>query len=196
MLYTALIVLREQARDLNADDAAHRPKPQARRRDRGRSARSWDKSDNPVVEQRWDRSSGENKKGCRRTSAFRGSDSPACTAPFIPGGSGASDQRDASSLGIAGQPVLARIASIQRPASALPAAVRSPEGDGLGLCDLRGVTARSGRCCSVSERASRLRAGRTVHLKSDPPELGLLLAKAKQTPCVIHDRAGWCQGAR
>jgi hypothetical protein len=60
---------------------------------------------------------------------------------FIPGGSEAGDELDASSLGIAEEPVLACIAPVQRPASVPPTAVRTLEGEVVDLRRRTGVTA-------------------------------------------------------
>ena len=87
MLYTALIVLRP-GHDENRPGTSTPSTPLTDRSPGpavgiAHGPRSWNRSDTPpVVEQRWGCSSGENEKGCRRTSASRGSDSPALHCPL------------------------------------------------------------------------------------------------------------------
>ncbi len=79
---------------------------------------------------------------------------------IVLGGSETGDERDASSRGIAEEPVLAGVGPIQRPASVLPTAVRAVEAEVIRLRHLSRITARPARCCSLRERASRKSAGR------------------------------------
>jgi hypothetical protein len=72
---------------------------------------------------------------------------------LVPSSSDAGDESDASSLGLAEEPVLAGIVPIQRPAGVAPTAARAGDGEVVNLGDLSIVTARPARCRSSRNEA-------------------------------------------
>jgi AAA ATPase domain len=106
-----------------------------------------------------------------RSTAWR--PSPGGLPRFVRGGSETSAERDASSLGIAEEPVLADVGPIQWPASILPRALRAAEAERPRLRHLSRVTGRSAGCrrptaghlrwrrqCDGTTRANARPAGR------------------------------------
>jgi len=85
---------------------------------------------------------------------------------IVEGSGDAGDERDASSLGIAEEPVLAGIAPIQRPANILPTAVRAAVGEVVDLPHLGSVTA-SGRVAAHRETERQARAPIVVRFSGE-----------------------------
>ena len=81
-----------------------------------------------------------------RCSASRASSRVVSMLLLVRGGSETSAERDASSLGIAEEPVLADVGPIQWPASILPTALRAAEAERPRLRHLSRVTGRSAGC--------------------------------------------------
>ena len=80
--------------------------------------------------------------------------------PIVLGISEAGDERDASSLGVAEEPALPEAASIEWPAGVGPTAGRAAEAEVIRCRQVRSITAKSARCWSSREGASRNSAGR------------------------------------
>ncbi len=83
-----------------------------------------------------------------------------------PSGSEAGDEGGGSSLGIAEEPVLARVAPIQRPASILPAAVRPAESE-VSVSVTFAASLRDQRAAAPRGTGRHARAPVVVQLESD-----------------------------
>jgi hypothetical protein len=113
-----------------------------------------------------------------------------CDSLRVQSSSDAGDELDASSLGIAEEPVLAGIARSQRPASIVPTAVRAAEGEVVNLRH-NSVTARPARCRSSRKGASRESASRHPKHRRDKWRCWLSLTESSRPPIGEVSRTGF-----